>query len=351
MSIKDLLCRHYAVYPKMQVQDMVKLVYQNEFAGGHMIANVRDSLLRLQEERSSGRINMSYFADIFEDIGNNLCRLHLAVFNKYDISAETVNRFFIVTANLVTGDVASFEAKLETLKECCRNHLLPYRLSEVENYLRDYKKAGYPQVGHSQVYREAYFPAYRIVKSEYSRFFELFCRIDSLTKSKDRVCVAIDGNCCAGKSRLADLIAGVYDCNVFHMDDFFLPPGLRTPERLAEAGGNVDYIRFDREVIQGLNSGRGFEYRKFDCQRNAYEPVWVNPKKLNIIEGAYSMHPKLIRNYDLKAFLSIDEEEQVSRILNRNGEQMLKRFVCEWIPMENRYFDELKIKEKCDLVF
>ena len=48
--------------------------------------------------------------------------------------------------------------------------------------------------------------------------------------------VAIDGNSGAGKSTLAALIADVYDCNLFHMDDFFLRPEQRTEERLKETG-------------------------------------------------------------------------------------------------------------------
>ena len=33
MSIKSLLLKQYELHPKMQIQDMVKLIYQNEFAG------------------------------------------------------------------------------------------------------------------------------------------------------------------------------------------------------------------------------------------------------------------------------------------------------------------------------
>ncbi len=29
---------------------------------------------------------------------------------------------------------------------------------------------------------------------------------------------------------------------------------------------------------------------------------------------------------------------------------MYERFINEWIPMEEKYFKELKIKEKCDLI-
>ena len=90
-------------------------------------------------------------------------------------------------------------------------------------------------------------------------------RIDELMSQKEQVIVAIDGNCTAGKTTLAGKLAEVYDCNVFHMDDFFLRPEQRTPERYAEVGGNVDYERFMEEVLQPLKAGNTFSYRPFDC--------------------------------------------------------------------------------------
>ena len=65
-------------------------------------------------------------------------------------------------------------------------------------------------------------------------------KIDELLTQKDMVIVAIDGKCTSGKTTLASQLAEIYDCNVFHMDDFFLRPEQRTPERFAEDGGNVD---------------------------------------------------------------------------------------------------------------
>ena len=225
-------------------------------------------------------------------------------------------------------------------------------LEELEAYLHLYRSKGYPQVSHSENYRKTYSPAYRIVKSEYCDFFELFCKIDSLLESEDTVTVAIDGNSGAGKSTLATLISNVYNCNIFHMDDFFLRPELKTEERLKEVGGNVDYVRFKHEVIIGLNSREEFQYQIYDCKQMALgKLVSVIPKKLNIIEGSYSMHPSLICNYDLKIFLHINEKEQSLRILKRNGACMHRKFLCEWIPLENVYFSELKIQEQSDLVF
>jgi uridine kinase len=192
----------------------------------------------------------------------------------------------------------------------------------------------------------------KMLKAKYKDYFEVFNRIDSLMKLHSTVSVAIDGNSGAGKSTLAELIGNVYDCNIFHMDDFFLTPELKTEERLKEVGGNVDYVRFRREIIEGLQRGCEFQYRKYDCAKNAMsEYITVTPKKLNIIEGSYSMHQTLIDFYNLKIFLHINRETQSQRILKRNGTAMHRRFLNEWIPLENQYFEKMKIRERSDLVF
>ena len=54
------------------------------------------------------------------------------------------------------------------------------------------------------------------------------------------------------------------------------------------------------------------------------------------------------KNPDYRAFLSLDPQEQSRRIMERNGPEMHQRFVTEWIPMENHYFEHYRIRESCD---
>ncbi len=177
-------------------------------------------------------------------------------------------------------------------------------------------------------------------------------QIDSLLKLKEKsLLIAIDGRSAAGKSSLAQYLKTSYDCNIFHMDDFFLRPEQKTHERLRETGGNVDYERFKEEVIRGLISEDKFSYSTYNCQRGVLDQIIaVDPKKLNIIEGSYSLHPTLIENYDLKVFLDVNESEQSLRILERNGEFMHRKFMDLWIPLENDYFSSFNIKEKCQII-
>ena len=167
-------------------------------------------------------------------------------------------------------------------------------------------------------------------------------KIDELLTQKDIVIVSIDGKCTSGKTTLAARLAEIYDCNVFHMDDFFLRPEQRTPERFAQMGGNVDYERFQEEVLLPLQAGVPFSYRPFDCGTfTLADPVRVTPKRLNIVEGTYSHHPYFGDPYDWKILLTVDEETQRRRILERPT-FLHRRFFEEWIPMENRYFAHLE---------
>ncbi len=167
----------------------------------------------------------------------------------------------------------------------------------------------------------------------------------------DQVNVAIDGMCGSGKTTLAEELARRYNCNLFHMDDFFLRPEQRTEARYEQAGGNVDYERFQAEVLDHLADEGGFVYRRFDCRSMTLEePREVSWNRLNIIEGAYSCHPYFGDAYQLRFFMEVSAEEQKRRILVRNGAEMYQRFEREWIPMENHYFEAYGIRDKCIVV-
>lgn len=333
--MKEILMEHAAHYPRMAARDWLKLLYQSEFGGGHLIADRAMALKRLEDEISAR--NRAPERQ-FESIGGGLVRMHLPV---RGLKAETALGLFLETCS-PRGSMDGMREKLNLLKA-----MKPELAGEIEEYFNQ----GCPAQSHSEDYRAAYSPAYRLAPEAAERFFALFQRIDRLLDESEFVRIAVDGRCGSGKTTLGGLLQRVYGANLFHMDDYFLPFARKTPQRLAEPGGNVDYERF-REEIAGKAKDGEVVWRRFDCETQLLgEAIHTAPNRLTIVEGSYSLHPTLRDAYDLKVFLDIDPERQSARILKRNGPEKHKRFINEWIPLENEYFDGLNIRSIADLAF
>lgn len=176
--------------------------------------------------------------------------------------------------------------------------------------------------------------------------------IQKRANAEGRMLVAIDGRCASGKTTLAVELKQLLPCEVIHMDHFFLRPKQRTPERLSTPGENVDHERFLREVLLPLCKGEQVSYRPFDCQTGGFgEAIRLENKKVYIIEGAYACHVSLREYYDLRIFLDVSFEEQMRRIIVRNGEDSAEIFRSKWIPLEERYFEAFGIADMCDYCF
>lgn len=174
--------------------------------------------------------------------------------------------------------------------------------------------------------------------------------IDSLLQTKKRIVIAVDGRSASGKTTLAAALQTHYDAAVIRMDDFFLRPAQRTPERYAQPGGNVDWERFSEEVLHPLKNGIPFTYRPFDCRtQQLRECVSVPVKALTVVEGSYACHPDYWDYYDLHIFLTIDPQTQMVRILCRNGAEKAEMFRTKWIPLEEAYFAHFRVAEQCEI--
>ena len=165
---KKLLLEQLARYPLMEITDCVKLLYQSEFAGGHIIENPALSLERLLAEWETTPGDPSRPA--LEDIGSELCRVNLASARAAGISPESINAAFVATANSNHGTTEGFLNKLEALRELCALGKTPFAIAELEAWLADYERRGYPAVHHSESFRRAYSPHYRVIAKEHLTF-------------------------------------------------------------------------------------------------------------------------------------------------------------------------------------
>ncbi len=162
--------------------------------------------------------------------------------------------------------------------------------------------------------------------------------------------LAIDGRCAAGKSTLAVRLATKWDCNVLHMDDFYLPFSRRTPERMAQPGGHMDLERLREEVLLPLRAGQIVRYRPYACHDDRWLPEReADGRKPTVVEGAYSCHPALSDLFDARVFLEIGSGQQLERLRIRDP-GAVDGFLTTWIPREEQYFSACAVRSQCDLV-
>ena len=330
----------------MGPRDAVKLIYQNEFGGEHLIADPAQSLEGLRAEYAATPHDPS--VPLWEDIGNGMVRIQLGGLDPLEYPLEALNRDFVRSTELHRGSMNAFFKKLGVLRELTREGAFGFTSEELEGYLGPYIASGCPTVSHSADYRAAYHPAYRLVLR--SVCLPLLVReAQAMSKKRGRVVIALDGRCASGKTTLARRLEERWGWSVIHMDHFFLRPEQRSPERYAQPGGNIDHERFLEEMLLPLRKGEPFAYRPFDCHsQTLLAPIPFRPSPVVLVEGSYACHPALWDQYDLRAFLTVDRERQMERILSREGEEYAQVFREKWIPLEERYFSACGVENRCD---
>lgn len=329
----------------MTPQDVVKMCYQAAYGAEHLLQDLDESKRFFDDEYAK---IFERDEPLFERISEKLCRVNLGAWKRTGMPSEWLFCMFTETV---------FE---ENGKEYLREYLSAaeavlydagYDMLLWKDYIAEYESSGIHAVRHSEFYRQREKPAYRIVGVEHLKLLPILKRITEDAPNKRPYVIAIDGKAGAGKSTIAALLQKVLDAGMVYMDDFFLPPVMRTAERLEQTGGNIHYERFAEQIVPYLNSEAAFSYDVFDCGCMNYNSIHtVSEGKWKIVEGSYSHHPYFGEYMNLRVFVDVEAKEQLRRITVRNGEYMAEVFRTRWIPMEKRYFEEYSIRDKADVV-
>ncbi len=173
---------------------------------------------------------------------------------------------------------------------------------------------------------------------------------DFVFKTKPLV-IAIDGRSASGKTTFASLLNKELNAQVIHTDDFFRPRNKNGELEISEFDGNFDIKRFKDEAVNGILSNEAFECGILDCSKGViYKTVRYVASQCFVVEGAYSLNPKLGDYADIKVFFDVERDVQESRISSRNGKEMYDIFKKIWIPAEERYLSHYNIISTCDLI-
>ena len=98
------------------------------------------------------------------EIGNNIVRYPLSKVLVNFKSIDEFNKVFVESSNIVTGNIQSFQKKLQVFCDVQKKYGLGLDEKSVLDTLLKYKEMCYPMVSHSETFRENYLPCYRVVR-------------------------------------------------------------------------------------------------------------------------------------------------------------------------------------------
>ena len=164
MSIIPYVTAQLHIHPSMTPQDVGKLCYQAAHGAEHLLADpdrARSYLEReLEATPADGRI------PLVEPISDTVARVNLAAWRFRGLSADRLFDLFVATAQVSGGGEDRLLAYLTEVGEWIEKSGCPIPPAEWQDFLRRYGEAGYPAVHHSEAYRKAERPAYRIVRRD-----------------------------------------------------------------------------------------------------------------------------------------------------------------------------------------
>ena len=155
-DFERILIYHFGKYPLMTPVDAVKLCYQSAFGCGHLVKN-KDFALSILKKELDETVS-DFDAQLSEPIGGGYVRFNLHKAKAIGIPEEKIAKTFMESAN--SGEKTEIEPKLELLKKLAEEGKTPFSEKDLSEYLSGYNGE---MVSHSEEYRKAYSPAYRVV--------------------------------------------------------------------------------------------------------------------------------------------------------------------------------------------
>ena len=189
------------------------------------------------------------------------------------------------------------------------------------------------------------------------RFRELVDRIAELSRERlTPLLVAIDGRSGAGKSTLAAAVSAELEAAVIDGDDFYSGGSAVKWDAMTPAERVDHCIDWRRQlpVLEALCRGELATWRPYDWEaddgRLADHLLTCPPRRVVILDGAYSARPELAHLLDLRVMLDVPDEVRRQRLRRREGEHYRAKWEARWALAEEYYFERVMPPEAFDLV-
>jgi hypothetical protein len=169
-NLREILADHAARYPRLEAQDLYKLIYQAAMGNEHAVSSavqVRDWLERevaaLGEEPDRS-LSDPTIDPISPD--GRIVRVHLRPYIAAGEDLAGLLEAFVRTAEMYAGTEERLRRYWAVVERMAEVGGLSVGSDRVREFFAQMEAQGLPAAYHSAAYRDAYWPAYRVVLRE-----------------------------------------------------------------------------------------------------------------------------------------------------------------------------------------
>lgn len=167
MDLKTLLLRHRDRYPKMEIEDYVKLLYQQTFGPRHLYGQPDMTTIDSYLNEELKKAIYYHQTPMKETIGAGYCRVSLNAVNQGDIQDKQLVRLFFISMQTSppfnADNQQAFKEKLEVLLTLIEKQTILLDYQNSRSFIEQYLEAGIKPLHHSMAFKTHYHPHYRVI--------------------------------------------------------------------------------------------------------------------------------------------------------------------------------------------
>lgn len=163
LSMQSIVIYHENVYPRMNAQDLYKLLYQCAMGNGHFISDSSSARNYLEKEFAEIPPNKNH--PILEPVSpdGKIVRLNIASYKARGGAVEPLFEAMMSTNESFKPDTSILIKSMKKTRELAKQDIFILKYTEVDSFFREMERMKYPAIHHSDDYRQAYHPSYRIL--------------------------------------------------------------------------------------------------------------------------------------------------------------------------------------------
>ena len=162
----EVLRRHAARYPRLELADAYKLLHQATFGSEHAVPDAEAA--RRWYEREVRQLGTGPEEPVLDPVSadGRIVRVNLRPYLAQGGDSGKLVEAFVATANRRRGSPDQFRSAWSCVTFLAGASELPFKRPAAEDFLRQRAAEGFPAMHHSAAYVAAYHPAYRVVDRE-----------------------------------------------------------------------------------------------------------------------------------------------------------------------------------------